>query len=247
MVDRLQKVLARSGYDSRRGLETLIKRGDVSVDGKVAILGDSLHDDKAIVRINGRNVSLKENSTCRVLAYHKPEGEICTRHDPDGRRTVFNCLPKICGSRWVLVGRLDANTSGLLLLTNDGELAYRLMHPSRQIEREYLVRVFGKVNRTQIRNLTNGVQLDGRSARFEEIVYAGGKGINKTFYVVIKEGRNREIRRLWESQGVTVSRLKRVRYGDIFLDRSLPRGRWSELPLGKVNCLRRLTALQDSV
>jgi 23S rRNA pseudouridine2605 synthase len=246
MSEKLQKVLARAGHGSRRELETLIRAGRVSVDGKVAILGERLEDEDATVRIDGHTVSVKaqEDVICRVLAYYKPEGELCTRHDPEGRRTVFDRLPKIRGSRWVSIGRLDANTSGLLLFTTDGELANRLMHPSRQVEREYLVRVFGDVTEEMIKKLVSGVRLDDGDARFEDIVYAGGEGMNHTFYVVINEGRNREVRRLWESQDTTVSRLKRVRYGDIFLDKALPRGGWVELTLKEVNYLRELVELR---
>lgn len=246
MSEKLQKVLARAGHGSRRELEALIRAGRVSVNGKVAILGERLEEDNAVVRIDGHVVSVKaqEEVICRVLAYYKPEGELCTRHDPEGRRTVFDRLPKIRGSRWISVGRLDANTSGLLLFTTDGELANRLMHPSRQVEREYLVRVFGDVTEDKVRNLVRGVQLEDGMARFEDVMYAGGEGINHTFYVVINEGRNREVRRLWESQGTTVSRLKRVRYGDIFLDKKLPRGGWMELDLKQVNYLRELVELR---
>ncbi len=246
MSEKLQKVLARAGHGSRRELEALIRAGRVSVNGKVATLGERLEDESAVVRIDGHTVSAKaqEEVVCRVLAYYKPEGELCTRHDPEGRRTVFDRLPKIRGSRWISVGRLDANTSGLLLFTTDGELANRLMHPSRQVEREYLVRVFGEVTEDKIRSLVRGVELDDGLARFEDVVYAGGEGMNHTFYVVINEGRNREVRRLWESQETTVSRLKRVRYGDIFLDKKLPRGGWMELDLKQVNYLRELVDLR---
>jgi 23S rRNA pseudouridine2605 synthase len=246
MSEKLQKVLARAGHGSRRELETLIKTGRVSVNGQVARLGERLEDENAVIRIDGHTVSAKaqEEVVCRVLAYYKPEGELCTRHDPEGRRTVFDRLPKIRGSRWISVGRLDANTSGLLLFTTDGELANRLMHPSRQVEREYLVRVFGEVNEQKVRNVVNGVELDDGMARFEDVVYAGGEGMNHTFYVVINEGRNREVRRLWESQETTVSRLKRVRYGDIYLDKKLPRGGWMELTLKEVNYLRELVELR---
>ncbi|KFI10755.1 23S rRNA pseudouridine(2605) synthase RluB [Vibrio coralliilyticus] len=246
MNEKLQKVLARAGHGSRRELEALIKAGRVSVNGVVAKLGERLEDENAVVRIDGHTVSAKaqEEVVCRVLAYYKPEGELCTRHDPEGRRTVFDRLPKIRGSRWISVGRLDANTSGLLLFTTDGELANRLMHPSRQVEREYLVRVFGDVDEKKIRNLVGGVALEDGLARFEDVVYAGGDGMNHTFYVVINEGRNREVRRLWESQDCTVSRLKRVRYGDIFLDKKLPRGGWMELDLKEVNYLRDLVELR---
>ncbi|WP_112478852.1 23S rRNA pseudouridine(2605) synthase RluB [Vibrio variabilis] len=246
MSEKLQKVLARAGHGSRRELEALIKAGRVSVNGQVARLGERLEDENAVIRIDGHTVSAKaqEEVVCRVLAYYKPEGELCTRHDPEGRRTVFDRLPKIRGSRWISVGRLDANTSGLLLFTTDGELANRLMHPSRQVEREYLVRVFGEVNEQKVRNVVNGVELDDGMARFEDVVYAGGEGMNHTFYVVINEGRNREVRRLWESQETTVSRLKRVRYGDIYLDKKLPRGGWMELTLKEVNYLRELVELR---
>lgn len=245
MSEKLQKVLARAGHGSRRELETLIKSGRVSVNGIVAKLGERLEDDNAIVRVDGHTVNLNttDADVCRVLAYYKPEGELCTRHDPEGRRTVFDRLPKIRGSRWISVGRLDANTSGLLLFTTDGELANRLMHPSRQVEREYLVRVFGDVDEKKVRNLVKGVKLEDGMARFEDIVYSGGEGMNHTFYVVINEGRNREVRRLWESQDTTVSRLKRVRYGDIFLEKTLPRGGWMELELKEVNYLRELVEL----
>ncbi|GAM62424.1 ribosomal large subunit pseudouridine synthase B [Vibrio ishigakensis] len=245
MSEKLQKILARAGHGSRRELEALIKSGRVSVNGQVASLGERLEDEDAVVRIDGHTVNIKaeQEVVCRVLAYYKPEGELCTRHDPEGRRTVFDRLPKIRGARWISVGRLDANTSGLLLFTTDGELANRLMHPSRQVEREYLVRVFGEVNEQKVRNLVRGVELEDGMARFEDVVHAGGEGMNHTFYAVINEGRNREVRRLWESQETTVSRLKRVRYGDIFLEKKLPRGGWMELSLKQVNYLRELVDL----
>ncbi|WEM41462.1 23S rRNA pseudouridine(2605) synthase RluB [Photobacterium sp. DA100] len=240
MSEKLQKVLARSGQGSRREIELMIQQGRVSIDGKVAKLGDRLEDLSVNVRIDGHKIQLVSSSeeVCRVLAYNKPEGELCTRHDPEGRRTVFDRLPRLNGGRWVSVGRLDANTAGLLLFTTDGELANRLMHPSRCVEREYMVRVFGEVTEEMVRNLVKGVELEDGMARFEDVVYAGGEGMNHTFYVVITEGRNREVRRLWDSQGVTVSRLKRVRYGDIFLTKDLPRGGWMELELKEVNYLR---------
>ncbi|MCP3699045.1 MAG: 23S rRNA pseudouridine(2605) synthase RluB [Aliivibrio sp.] len=245
MSEKLQKVLARAGLGSRRELETMIQSNRVSVDGQIAKLGDRLENVDAKIRIDGHVVSVKESTDviCRVLAYHKPEGELCTRHDPEGRRTVFDRLPKIKDSRWVSVGRLDANTAGLLLFTTDGELANRLMHPSRKVEREYMCRVFGEVNDKMVKNLVSGVKLEDGEARFEDVMYAGGEGMNHTFYVVINEGRNREVRRLWDSQGVTVSRLKRVRYGDIFLEKALPRGGWMELELKEVNYLREMVEL----
>ncbi len=246
MSEKLQKVLARAGLGSRREIESMIQAGRVSVNGVVAKLGDRLEDLNANVRVDGHSVQVSASSeqVCRVLAYNKPEGELCTRSDPEGRRTVFDRLPRLNGARWVAVGRLDANTSGLLLFTTDGELANRLMHPSRQVQREYMVRVFGDVTEDMIRNLVRGVQLEDGEARFEDVLYAGGEGSNHTFYVVITEGRNREVRRLWETQGVTVSRLKRVRYGDIYLSKELPRGGWMELELEDVNYLREMVELR---
>ncbi|WP_413111382.1 23S rRNA pseudouridine(2605) synthase RluB [Thaumasiovibrio sp. DFM-14] len=240
MNEKIQKVLARAGHGSRREIEAMIQQGRISVDGKIVKLGDRLESSDVKLRIDGHVIDLPSpaEDVCRVLVYNKPEGELCTRNDPEGRRTVFDRLPRLQGGRWVSVGRLDANTSGLLLFTTDGELANRLMHPSRTVEREYLVRVFGEVNEQMVRNLVKGVKLEDGMARFEDVVYAGGEGNHHTFYVVINEGRNREVRRLWDSQGVTVSRLKRVRYGDIFLTKDLPRGGWMELDLPEVNKLR---------
>ncbi|RXJ74885.1 23S rRNA pseudouridine(2605) synthase RluB [Veronia nyctiphanis] len=246
MSEKLQKVLARAGLGSRREVESLIQAGRVSVNGAVAKLGDRLDDLNAHIRVDGHSVKISASSevVCRVLAYNKPEGELCTRSDPEGRRTVFDRLPRLNDARWVSVGRLDANTSGLLLFTTDGELANRLMHPSRQVQREYMVRVFGEVNEQMVRNLVNGVKLEDGEARFEDVQYAGGEGMNHTFYVVITEGRNREVRRLWETQGVTVSRLKRVRYGDLYLSKELPRGGWMELDLKEVNYLREMVEMR---
>ena len=246
MSEKLQKILARAGLGSRREVESMISSGRVSVNGVVATLGDRLDDLNAHVRLDGHSVKIAASSdvVCRVLAYNKPEGELCTRSDPEGRKTVFDRLPRLKDSRWVAVGRLDANTSGMLLFTTDGELANRLMHPSRQIQREYMVRVFGDINEEMVRNLVRGVDLEDGKARFEDVMYAGGEGANHTFYVVITEGRNREVRRLWESQGVTVSRLKRVPYGDIYLGKDLPRGGWMELELDQVNYLRTMVDLR---
>ncbi|MGL5762723.1 MAG: 23S rRNA pseudouridine(2605) synthase RluB, partial [Plesiomonas shigelloides] len=180
-----------------------------------------------------------------VLAYYKPEGELCTRKDPDGRPTVFDRLPRMKGARWIAVGRLDVNTSGLLLFTTDGELANRLMHPSQEVEREYSVRVFGAVDDAMLQRLRLGVQLEDGPASFKSIKFQGGEGINQWFNVTLTEGRNREVRRLWESQGVQVSRLIRVRYGDIKLPKLVPRGGWAELELKDVNYLRELVGLKE--
>lgn len=246
MSEKLQKVLANAGHGSRREIEAMIKEGRVRVDGKLATLGDRVEVTPAMkIRVDGRVVSIRESteSVCRVLAYYKPEGELCTRRDPEGRPTVFDRLPKLRGSRWIAVGRLDINTSGLLLFTTDGELANRLMHPSREVEREYAVRVFGQVDDEKIRQLSRGVQLEDGPASFKTISFQGGEGINQWYNVTLTEGRNREVRRLWEAVGVQVSRLIRVRYGDLPLPKGLPRGGWAELPLNDINYLRELVEL----
>ena len=248
MSEKLQKVLARAGHGSRREIESMIAAGRVSVDGKIAALGDRVESSKSLkIRIDGHLVSIAESATevCRVLAYYKPEGELCTRSDPEGRPTVFDRLPRLRGSRWIAVGRLDVNTCGLMLFTTDGELANRLMHPSREVEREYAVRVFGQVDDDKIRQLSKGVQLEDGPAAFKTLRFGGGEGINQWYNVTLTEGRNREVRRLWEAVGVQVSRLMRVRYGDITLPKGLPRGGWTELDLPAVNYLRNLVEMDD--
>jgi 23S rRNA pseudouridine2605 synthase len=248
MSEKLQKVLARAGHGSRREIEAKIAAGRVSIDGKLATLGDRIENDKSLkIRIDGHLVSIAESATevCRVLAYYKPEGELCTRSDPEGRPTVFDRLPRLRGSRWIAVGRLDVNTCGLLLFTTDGELANRLMHPSREVEREYAVRVFGQVDDDKIRQLSKGVQLEDGPAAFKTLRFAGGEGVNQWYNVTLTEGRNREVRRLWEAVGVQVSRLMRVRYGDIHLPKGLPRGGWMEMDLAAVNYLRSLVGMDD--
>lgn len=248
MSEKLQKVLARAGQGSRREIEALISAGRVSVDGKVATLGDRVEPSTSLkIRIDGRLVSVSATATevCRVLAYYKPEGELCTRNDPEGRPTVFDRLPKLHGARWIAVGRLDVNTCGLLLFTTDGELANRLMHPSREVEREYAVRVFGQVDDDKIRQLSMGVQLEDGPAAFKTLKFGGGEGINQWYNVTLTEGRNREVRRLWEAVGVQVSRLMRVRYGDIHLPKGLPRGGYTEMDLAAVNYLRELVGMSE--
>lgn len=244
MSEKLQKVLARAGKGSRREMETYISAGRVSVDGQTAFLGDRVEGTEQI-RVDGHLVPLKplEEQFCRILMYNKPEGEMCTRKDPEGRPTVFDRLPPLEAGRWVAVGRLDINTSGMLLFTTDGELANRLMHPSHKVEREYAVRVFGEVDDAMLQRLRNGVKLEDGPAKFQKITYRGGEGRNHWFHVVLSEGRNREVRRLWESQDVQVSRLIRVRYGDLPLQRQLPLGGWTELNLKDVNYYRKLVNL----
>lgn len=246
-TEKLQKIIAFSGHGSRREIETFLKEGRISVDGKKATLGDRIEVKSSIkIRLDGRILAIKEHEKeiCRVMAYYKPEGELCTRNDPERRPTVFTHLPRIVGVRWIAVGRLDVNTSGILLFTTDGELANRLMHPSREVEREYAVRVFGEINDTKIRQLTMGVQLEDGPASFKTVSYRGGEGINQWYNVTLTEGRNREVRRLWEEAGVQVSRLIRVRYGDIDLPKGLPRGGCTELGLKQTNYLRELVGLE---
>ncbi|MCW8906430.1 MAG: rRNA pseudouridine synthase [Sedimenticola sp.] len=228
--ERLQKVLANAGFGSRREIERQIAAGEVTVNGQVARLGDRVVPGDTIMlgRTRVGAWRLKEKPA-RTIIYNKPEGELVTRDDPGGRPTVFQRLPKLVGSRWIAVGRLDLNTSGLLLFTTDGELANRLMHPSQLIEREYAVRVHGEVTEEKLQTLVNGVELEDGPARFEDIVESGGEGSNRWFHVVIMEGRNREVRRLWESVDLKVNRLKRVRFGPVFLDSSVAAGRHREL------------------
>ena len=228
--EKLQKVLARAGLGSRREMERAIEQGDVQVNGKPACLGDRVDNDAKIV-FRGKLVSAaaKETQRLRVLLYNKPEGEICSRSDPEGRPTVYDKLPKLNAGRWISVGRLDFNTSGLLLFTNDGELANKLMHPSSNIDREYLVRVQGDVDDDMIKRLKEGVMLEDGIAKFTDVKSGAQEGSNRWFYCVVMEGKNREVRRLWESQSIRISRLKRVRYGNIFIPSHVRSGQWIEL------------------
>ncbi len=230
MSEKIQKVLANAGIGSRRQIETWISENRISVNGVTAKIGDRIEGTERI-SVDGREVRLVKSKTtrARVLVYHKPEGELCSRSDPEGRPTVFDHLPMLRNGRWITVGRLDYNTSGLLLLTNDGELANRLMHPSSEIEREYASRIQGEVSPNILKKLRKGVKLEDGYAQFHEISDAGGEGTNHWYHVLVKEGRNRVVRRLWESQGLTVSRLIRVRFGSLCLPRNLRRGKWLEL------------------
>lgn len=229
-IERIQKVLARAGLGSRRQLDDWIRDGRIRVDGQTAELGQKISGRERI-EVDGKRVHLgfELEEAPKVLVYHKPVGEICSRNDPEHKQSVFTALPRLKTGRWIGVGRLDLNTAGLLLFTTDGELANRLMHPSNEIEREYAVRVLGDVDMPMLERLIAGVRLDDGMARFTAIEESGGSGVNHWFHVIIKEGRNREVRRLWESQGVTVSRLSRVRYGPIILSRRQRAGSWQML------------------
>ncbi len=240
--EKLQKVLARTGRGSRREMERWIEAGRVTVNNKPAQLGDRVTARDRLA-VDGQPVELPAEGKTRCILYHKPPGEVCSRSDPEGRRTVFERLPKLKSGRWISIGRLDYNTSGLLLFTTDGELANALMHPSSNIEREYMVRVMGNVTPEMQQHMLEGVMLDDGMARFTDIQDGGGDGINRWFYVVLMEGRNREVRRLWESQGLTVSRLKRVRYGDIFIPSRAKQGQWIELQPKEVKSLYRQAGL----
>ena len=246
--ERLQKILAQAGVGSRREMEEWIAAGKVSVNGVVATLGQSVvPTDK--VKIGGRLINIRFTGSSsrppRVLMYHKPEGEIVSRDDPDGRPTVFAALPRMRGGRWINVGRLDFNTSGLLLFTTSGELANKLMHPSSQMVREYAVRVLGELTLDAQQQLLSGVQLEDGPASFSSLVDAGGEGANKWYRVSLFEGRNREVRRMFEAVGCTVSRLIRVRYGPFALPPQLKRGRCYELDEGEVKSLMREVARSD--
>ena len=222
MSEKLQKILATGGLGSRRELEKWISAGRVSVNGSVSKLGDRAENDDRIL-VDGRPIKIVTDDTPRVLMYSKPEGEVCTTSDPDGRPTVFDRLPRLSRGRWIAIGRLDINTSGLLLFTNHGELANRLMHPSYEVQREYMVRIHGDVDEAMIKRLTDGVVLEDGIARFQTVKAQHARaadeqgGRNRWFRVILAEGRTREVRRLWESQEVEVNRLKRISYGPIDL------------------------------
>lgn len=240
--EKLQKVLARSGLGSRREMERWIEQERVSIDGKVSRLGDRVLAGQRI-EVDGNPLEPDDGEKTRCLLYHKPTGEVCSRKDPEGRRTVFERLPKVKSGRWISIGRLDYNTSGLLIFTTDGELANSLMHPSANIEREYMVRVMGDVTDEMLQAMLDGVMLDDGVARFTDIQPGGGDGLNSWYYVVLMEGRNREVRRLWESQGLTVSRLKRVRYGELFIPSKIKKGQWEELGPKEVATLYRMAGM----
>ncbi|MFT3805538.1 23S rRNA pseudouridine(2605) synthase RluB [Arenimonas sp.] len=243
--ERLHKVLAQAGLGSRRALEERIASGLVRVNGETARTGQSVSGGDRI-EIDGKTfVTSTLTEPASVLIYNKPEGEVTTREDPEGRPTIFESLPRLKGARWIAVGRLDINTTGLLLLTTDGELANALMHPSSEVEREYICRIHGEVPDNIVDRLARGVALDDGPAKFDKIERIGSSDSHAWFQVVLSEGRNREVRRLWESQGYQVSRLKRVRYGDVTLPRLLKRGHCVEMEAEQVEALRKHFGLEN--
>ena len=242
LSERVQKYLANRGVGSRREIERWIQAGEILIDGEICVLGQRISGDEKIV-IRDELVNLGGDLKTRVLLYHKPCGEIVTRSDPEQRPTVFNSLPKLKSGRWVSVGRLDINTSGLLLMTTDGGLANAMMHPRNEIEREYRVRIHGEVTDEKLTRLQQGVQLEDGVAKITIIEAQEGRGTNTWYRIILKEGRNREVRRIWESQGLQVSRLIRTRFGTTILPRDLREGKYIELSTSKVHQLQKLSKL----
>lgn len=242
--EKLQKVIARSGHASRREVEKWIAAGRLKVDKQVATPGTRVSETNRIYLDDQELFIAWRKPRQRVLLYNKPPGEICSRNDPDHPNTIFDHLPALKVGRWISVGRLDINTTGLILLTNDGELANRLMHPSGEVEREYAVRILGEVTDGDIEQLKSGILLEDGMAKFDHIRYVGGQGANHWYHVTLKEGRNREVRRMWEALGITVSRLTRVRFGDIELPRGQKPGRWEELEENDLLLLYRSVGLR---
>lgn len=243
--EKLQKILANAGLGSRREIEKWISAGRVSVNGSISELGERA-TDKDTIRVDGRVIKIKPSDEVytRILAYHKPLDEVSTQKDPEDRPTVFDSLPRTSFGRWVSIGRLDINTTGLLLFTNNGELAHRLMHPSYQVERKYAVRIHGQVTDEMIENLKTGVLIDGDMCQFNYIQLGGGDGSNQWYEVGLSEGKNREVRKLWVSQGVDVSRLIRIQYGPVELPKSLSRGRWRDLDEEQIKQVADLVELE---
>lgn len=251
--ERIQKALARQGLGSRRQIESWIKDGLIKLNGEQVELGQQVEAGDVVMH-SGRKIIIRDVQLTlpRVLMYHKPEGEVCTRNDPEGRPTIFEHAPGLKHSRWIAVGRLDINTSGLILLTDDGDLANKLMHPSSQLQREYAVRVMGKASAEQLKKLTHGVELEDGTARFEDIVEttmndgvsSRSTSFNRWYHVVLMEGRNREVRRMWEAVDLKVSRLMRVRYGSVLMTKSNRPGRFYELEPDAIRELGELAGIE---
>ena len=246
MSEKIQKILAAHGLGSRRVMEQWISDGRIRVNGSIATLGDRVSETDQI-QVDGRPIGRKKIRH-RHLLYNKQAGEICSRDDPEGRPSVFRRLPKLKNQRWISVGRLDFNTSGLLLFTTDGTLANRLMHPSAGVDREYAVRVLGNVSENKLDNMRTGVLLEDGMARFTDIRKSRDDGsANQWYYVVLMEGRNREVRRIWESQGLTISRLKRVRFGSFFIPSRVKSGKFVELKNKEIKDLYLMSQPPDQV
>ncbi len=245
-AERIQKSLANAGVGSRRQIERMIQEGRIVVNGEIVQLGQKVTSTDRIM-VDGKRVMLEEEAGAQeVLVYHKPVGEITGQRDPHGRPSVFDNLPEPTSGRWIVVGRLDINTCGLLLFTTDGHLANKLMHPSNSLQREYAVRVLGKVDENTLKKLTTGVELEDGMARFKNIKEGGGEGANRWFRVVLTEGRQREVRRMWEAVDCKVSRLIRVRFGNVNLEKSLRPGKTRLLTDGEMARLYTLAGLNRS-